>query len=29
MPGAAVAISGLVVLAAARALGRPKDSRAG
>ena len=27
MPGAAVAIAGLVVLAAARALGRPKDSR--
>lgn len=27
MPGAAVAITGLVVLAAARALGRPKDSR--
>jgi hypothetical protein len=28
MPGAAVAIAGLVVLAAARAIGRPKESRA-
>jgi len=27
MPGAAIAVAGLVVLAAARALGRPKDSR--